>query len=85
VWSVDADGGETSHLYRSECCISDWGAPVWSPDGRCIAFFVELLLLRGAGTHGVDDGTFVMNADGTNLRQVKTLSSSGGPAWQPIP
>jgi Tol biopolymer transport system component len=49
---------------------------VWSPDGRYIAFAVGL-------TEGPGTGTFIMNADGTNLRRVDLWSFSK-PAWQPI-
>lgn len=57
VWTMNADGSGRERLYRSGCCIL--GGPTWSPDGRMIAFS--------------DDGTFVINADGTGLRRLSPI------------
>ena len=50
-------------------------APAWSPDGRQIAF---------ESTMDGDREIYVMNADGTNIRQLthNTLWDEG-PAWSP--
>jgi dipeptidyl aminopeptidase/acylaminoacyl peptidase len=72
IWTINADGSAKKRLYHTGCCIMDWGGPIWSPDGRLIAF--------SAHTAG---GTFVMNADGTGLRRLSRTTA--GLAWQPLP
>jgi len=50
--------------------------PAWSPDGTMIAFYH----MAGAG----DSGIFVMNADGTGLRQLDEGNAhEGHPSWSP--
>jgi Tol biopolymer transport system component len=71
---VDPDGTEKRVLYRSGCCPSDWGGPIYSPDGTKIAF--SLGLDPGGG------GQYVMDADGTHVQR---SSGSGSPAWQGLP
>jgi TolB protein len=70
VWTMNADGSNKKRLYRSGCCVSEWAPPVWSPDGRQIAFSAD-----SAG------GTFVINADGTGLTR-RSSSTSSALAWQ---
>jgi Tol biopolymer transport system component len=62
------------------------GPPVWSPDGTKIAVEVTHRFPQSA------DGTWVMNADGSNLRRVSLDSwptwyggLPGRPSWQPVP
>ncbi len=51
------------------------GAPIWSPDGRSIAF------VSSKGRTGFDFGVWLVNPDGTNLRN---LAKQGlGMAWSP--
>jgi Tol biopolymer transport system component len=73
VWTMNGDGSAKKRLYRSGCCVGEWAPPVWSPDGRQIAFSVD-----SAG------GTFVMNADGSGRRRV-SRSISSGLSWQERP
>lgn len=68
--------------------LSDIGPPVWSPDGKKLAFSVPGRdLLFGPAIHG----TFVIDADGTNMRRVSASSlgtrvgQQARPAWQPVP
>jgi Tol biopolymer transport system component len=77
VWTMNADGTNQHRLYHSGCCISDWAAPIWSPDGRMIAFAAD-----SAG------GTYVMNADGSGLKQLSPDTPNAGPSaisWQLLP
>lgn len=61
VWVIGADGSERTRLFHGECCIGEWDGPVWSPDGRRIAFFDDA---------DVDYGTWlVANADGSGEPQ----------------
>ncbi|MFZ1881611.1 MAG: hypothetical protein WAU41_15810 [Gaiellaceae bacterium] len=65
VWTINSDGSGKRRLYRSACCVGLWAAPIWSPDGRQIAF--------SASSAG---GTFVMNADGSRLHRVSKARAS---------
>jgi TolB protein len=73
VWTMNVDGSDLKRLYRSGCCSAIEAAPIWSPDGRMIAF--------SASSAG---GTFVMNADGSGLRRLST-SVSASLSWQRTP
>ncbi len=70
---VDVAGGNDRILYRSGCCIHDWRAPVFSPDGSKIAFGL-----------GIEDGfyVFVMTAEGADVRRLPGFDE---PAWQALP
>ena len=49
--------------------------PVWSPDGRQIAFMSDA---------GNNKDIYIMNADGSNLRRLTyEKSAEGYPAWRP--
>jgi Tol biopolymer transport system component len=78
VWVIKPDGSEPRRLYQGLCCIGTWAAPVWSPDGRYIAF--------GVGSLQPDQfpsGIFIMRADGTKLR--KLTADVTDAAWQRKP
>ncbi|HEY5858813.1 MAG TPA: hypothetical protein VIX62_00830, partial [Actinomycetota bacterium] len=60
VWTASADGS-TPSLVASQCCVSDGGGPVWSPDGSQIAFETE----NAGGTADFRLRYLVVNADGT--------------------
>ena len=51
------------------------GVPLWSPDGRSIAF------VSSKGRTGYDFGIWLVNPDGSNLRQV--VPQGLGIAWSP--
>jgi Tol biopolymer transport system component len=72
IWTINADGSAKTRLYHAGCCTTGWGGPIWSPDGRLIAF--------SSDTGG---GTFVMNADGTGVRRLSRATA--GLSWQPLP
>lgn len=50
--------------------------PAWSPDGRLLAF-------RGFWGDGKFSDLFVMNADGTEVRQLTTHMNGSDPTWSP--
>ena len=71
VWVMNADGSGRTRLFRGDCCIDDWGGPVWSPDGRQVAFVVN----EGAGGRLV-----VVDADGGPGHTVTT--AQGDISWR---
>jgi len=70
VWTMNPDGAEKKRLYRSVCCVYNWAAPIWSPDGRKLAF---------AATSAF--GVFVLDRDGTGLRRLSRATPSAL-TWQ---
>jgi TolB protein len=55
--------------------------PAWSPDGSRIAFMAPV---PGAAGSNPDYNIFVMNADGSDIRQLtRTPGEDGWPAWSP--
>jgi Tol biopolymer transport system component len=89
VLLVRPDGTGVRSLTRASCngdCLSN-DYPVWSPDGRRIAFERALGPLPSAGPPPVV-GMFVMDADGSNVRQLTQLEPRSGtedhsPSWSP--
>jgi Tol biopolymer transport system component len=77
LWTVGLNGGQPSRIYASECCIFDWTAPTWSPDGEYISF--------GVGVDGrrAVSGTFLIRPDGTDLHRASERLLR--PDWQPVP
>jgi len=75
VWTMDASGADKTRIVRLNCCVGVWYPPIWSPDGKQIAF--------AADGRGAVSGTYVSNADGTRLRQLARFPTAI--AWQPLP
>ncbi len=71
---MDVATGVSRTLFDAGPTVDD-AAPAWSPDGRQIAFESDL---------DGDGEIFIMNADGSNVRQIthNTLWDEG-PAWSP--
>lgn len=69
IWVMNADGSAKVQLTKG---ASSGCQPTWSPDGKQIAF------ARPSG-----DGISVINADGTGLRKVTSLTKGEHPAWAP--
>jgi Tol biopolymer transport system component len=74
VWTMNADGSDQHRLYQSGCCVGDWAAPIWSPDGKMIAFSAD-----SAG------GTYVINADGSDLKKLTPNGGFATMSWQKLP
>jgi Tol biopolymer transport system component len=71
VWTMNADGSDTKRLYHDAGTGDTYTAPpIWSPDGQMIAF----------GSSGI----FVINADGTGLKEISPLFIQQL-SWQPPP
>jgi TolB protein len=71
---MDADGSNQRLLVEAT------GDPDWSPDGNQIAFSRPVVSVDGQ----IRPQIWVMNADGSNLRQITQSSTfKGGPSWSP--
>ncbi len=70
IWVMDADGSNQKRL------IDHGIDPVWSPDGRQIAF--------ASNREGSMFQIYVMNADGSGLKKLsKQKTEESNPAWAP--
>ena len=73
LWVVNTANGELRQItYERDPDVS-MGVPVWSPDGRAIAF------VSSRGNKGLTFGVWLVNPDGSNLRSV--ANPGLGPAW----
>ncbi|MCU0393475.1 MAG: hypothetical protein MUE81_20365, partial [Thermoflexibacter sp.] len=74
VWVMDANGQNRKQIIEHESEIGGI-APVWSPDGKKIAF---------SGQDGEYAEIFVCDAEGNNLTQLTKLKKiSSSPAFSP--
>jgi Tol biopolymer transport system component len=74
---VQADGSGQTELPRN---VAFGGA--WSPDGKRIAYAV-IDTSPGDRTDDADAGLWVVNADGSNPRQLARNAAGSNPAWSP--
>jgi Tol biopolymer transport system component len=77
---ANADGSGLRRLTRGpgvDC------APVWSPDGRKIAFQRSLVRREGDKVVGADYDIYVINADGSGERNLTGDALSVRPMWSP--
>ena len=79
VWIMNADGTDPVAIYRESRSGTSYG-PVWSPDGRYLAF--TTLTLEGPDPAD-RQGLFVIGTDGTVVQHL--AKAIGPPAWQPLP
>jgi Tol biopolymer transport system component len=73
---VDEDGSVVLMTHANDHHLAA-GDAAWSPDGSRIAFSI------GRRSHCCDAALFVMNADGTGLRQLTRGYGDGSPTWSP--
>jgi len=87
VWTVTADGKQRRRLARFGCCVVWWAPPVWSPDGKQIAFGTSrqkpTLASHGIVSSTPKGGTFVVNSDGSGMTRISKLSA-GALSWQRV-
>lgn len=78
LWVMEADGTHQGPVSdRLDQGFPE--GPAWAPDGSRIAFHVT-----GEFTsQGVQRNIFVVNPDGTGLRQLTTDGTSSEPSWSP--
>jgi Tol biopolymer transport system component len=72
IYVMNADGSGVSLIFDAQ--FDNASLPAWSPEGQRIAF---------TGRPSGPADVFVINADGTGLRQLTTRGSEDDPAWSP--
>ena len=70
LWVIDTETGATRQITFEQDPEIGLGVPVWSPDGRTIAFYSTR---KGVG------GNWLVNPDGGNLRQL--VADAGWACW----
>jgi Tol biopolymer transport system component len=75
LWVMNADGGGLRQITHERDPNVAVGLPVWSPDGRAIAF------VSTRGNQGLTFGVWLVNPDGSNLRNI--ANPGLGQAWSP--
>jgi Tol biopolymer transport system component len=75
LWVVNTESGELRQITHEHDPNVAMGVPVWSPDGRTIAF------VSSRGNQGLTFGVWLVDSDGSNLRNV--ANPGLGPAWSP--
>jgi ABC-type sugar transport system substrate-binding protein len=73
IYVMDPDGKNTVNLTNNPA--DDFG-PAWSPDGQEIAFVSNRENEQGGGQY-----IYIMNADGSDVRQLTTGNNSDHPDW----
>ena len=78
IWLADADGGNPRMLFDGGDLGIEPGTPVWSPDGKQIAF-----AMRPAGaTDENESEIYVMGADGSEIRRLTGAAGDDShPHW----
>ena len=76
ICAMDADGGNKTRLISTEVPQHHYDTPVWSYDGKQIAFI--------AWEKGNDRELYVMDADGSNVKTVASVQDGPfSPQWSP--
>jgi Tol biopolymer transport system component len=75
LWVMSRQTGQLRQITFVDDPAVTVGVPVWSPDGRSIAF------VSSQGRTGFDFGVWIVNPDGTNLRNL--VKRGLGMAWSP--
>ena len=86
LWIVNGDGSSPHRLEMTPPCGGSFSeassagcyAPDWSPDGSMIVF-------TRSSSDGGTENIYIVNADGTGLRQVTDGGTDDNPDWGPPP
>ena len=77
IWIAGGDGANPRLLFDGGKLGSEPGTPVWSPDGRSIAF-----AMRPAGGNETDSDVYVMRPDGSEVRRLTAAPGDDShPHW----
>ncbi|MEK9148854.1 MAG: hypothetical protein AAB267_02270, partial [Candidatus Desantisbacteria bacterium] len=88
IWVMNVDGSDVKKLNIPPTMINIGGInmrgdtpanPVWSPDGKVIAF--EVLMMNNS--EEIATNIWRINADGTNLKQLTIGEDDTSPSWSP--
>ncbi len=78
IWIADANGANPRRLYDGAGAGKDPVNPVWSPDGRQIAFAMR----PNDATIDEESDVYAMDADGTNVRRLtRAVGDDAHPHW----
>ncbi len=81
IWLANAEGTSSTRIVDSACINSE---PAWTPDGKQIVFWSSRNFCSPDAERGFGNfELFIVNADGTDLRSLNTLSNSGSPSVSP--
>jgi hypothetical protein len=86
LWVSPTDGGPGRRLVPTpDDPLISYESPVWSPDGRSIAFAAMRAVIAGGDAWSYRDAIHVVRADGTDLRVLTDHpgSDSAWLAWSP--
>ncbi len=75
LWVVSTESGALRQITHERDPSVAMGVPLWSPDGRAIAF------VSSRGNQGWTFGVWLVDSDGSNLRNI--ANPGLGPAWSP--
>jgi TolB protein len=81
IWISKSDGSGLLPLTRLTTAGADSLEPIWSPDGKKIAF-VSARALDGSDAAIAANNIWVMNADGSGAAPITRLTTSGITDWQ---
>ena len=77
LWIANVDGSDARILFDDATAGTDPGTPVWSPDGRRIAF-----AMRPSGAADPESDVYLIDSDGTNLRRLTDAPGDDShPRW----
>jgi len=78
IWLVDVDGGNPRMLFDGAALGTEPGTPVWSPNGKQIAF-----AMKPAGAADDEESEiYVIGADGSDIRRLTSIPGDDShPHW----
>lgn len=71
LWAAPVDGGPGTRIFAGSAGES-YRSPVWSPDGRRIAFARQTTIVNGDNAGSYRSAIYVVGTDGSDLRRVSS-------------